>query len=470
MVNLDFRLYDRSLTSITRAAIDIIKGRKSIASVVEDYFSEEHVKRFAWKILVLLVKNYNFVSYIDKTVDSSQNLIELNTRKGNFRTLILLIYLLEENLETSPPTTFNDQLVKARVKILGKNLELPNSINQKVEAILDGSILSRIRKLGPIPRLSILYSHPSEMVAELHELLGKRVERVLREHQLNRSLFIHARDDEALNCLLRYLQSKKFTYQMERGNNLLVHVANQPGWKGSIVDFINHNNGLLMQDLGSVAVIGALDVQKGDLILDACAAPFQKTIAMAWRTGNSGRLLAIDTSFTRIRENLPRVIKNNIKNLYAINADASLLPLRSKKKFNKILVDAPCTGSGSIISYPELRFLQVDREIPFFSSIQARILEEVLGFIEDNVWDKTTVVYSTCSYYPQEGEAVIESFKNKIILEDIHETIEWLRLYPFGWKGYGCSRYAIRTFPDMQNGCKAFFISRFSVIKPIRKA
>jgi 16S rRNA C967 or C1407 C5-methylase (RsmB/RsmF family) len=132
---------------------------------------------------------------------------------------------------------------------------------------------------------------------------------------------------------------------------------------------------------------------------------------------------------------------------------------------DRILLDMPCTGSGSLAAYPELKARQSSKDVAFFADLQSRILGSVLDACSVNRWNDVHIVYSTCSYYPEEGEEIIDRIMDKIDLIDLHDPrgpVARLSLLPAGWKGHACSPRVARTFPDTNAGSKAFFIAAFT--------
>ncbi|MCK4286888.1 MAG: hypothetical protein KAX18_11830, partial [Candidatus Lokiarchaeota archaeon] len=111
---------------------------------------------------------------------------------------------------------------------------------------------------------------------------------------------------------------------------------------------------LIFQDKASAAVVQALSPQPGELICDMCAAPGSKTSLMAQSMKNKGHIIAGDFMSNRIKTMKRLLKKLNVLNTYMINVDSIKLPVRFKNYFDRILLDAPCTGNGTFSANPEL--------------------------------------------------------------------------------------------------------------------
>jgi 16S rRNA (cytosine967-C5)-methyltransferase len=152
--------------------------------------------------------------------------------------------------------------------------------------------------------------------------------------------------------------------------------------------------GLRLQDIGSQSIVYFLKLKKGQTYLDLCAAPGNKT-AQALET--PVRAIACDISFRRLREApvaCPKVV-----------LDArDRLPFR--EKFDRILIDAPCSGTGTLARNPEIKWRVTPQDFAKFKDRQVRILKRGLGQLKPG----GRLVYATCSLEREEnGDAVREA-------------------------------------------------------------
>jgi len=145
----------------------------------------------------------------------------------------------------------------------------------------------------------------------------------------------------------------------------------------------------------------------GDTMLDACAAPGGKATHLAELIGDQGKIIAIDTSargIERIEQNAQRL---GLKSIQAQCANASkALPAKLAGPYDRILVDAPCSGLGTLRSHPEIKWQRDDRDITRLCALQSRILHAVAQYLKVG----GVLVYSTCTLTVDENERVVETF------------------------------------------------------------
>ena len=162
-----------------------------------------------------------------------------------------------------------------------------------------------------------------------------------------------------------------------------------------------------IQDPASGAVVELVDPRENDFILDVCAAPGTKSLFMAQRVGSYGRITACDNSQNRINKALNDNSRHNQDNIYWHLLDAS------KDKYplhEKILIDAPCSGTGVIGRRPDIKWRLRENDIKRMAKVQMSILENTSKYLKPG----GKVIYSTCSLESEENEDVIKNFlKNR---------------------------------------------------------
>jgi 16S rRNA (cytosine967-C5)-methyltransferase len=151
------------------------------------------------------------------------------------------------------------------------------------------------------------------------------------------------------------------------------------------------------QDLGSQSIVPLLDIESGMTVLDVCAAPGNKTAQMI---AAGGRVFASDRSLARLKE-VPEAA-----NRVVVDASA---PLPFDTKFDRILVDAPCSGTGTLGRNPEIKWRIKASDIARFPALQSNILRAALAILKPG----GRLVYSTCSMEREENEDVVSGFAVK---------------------------------------------------------
>ena len=160
---------------------------------------------------------------------------------------------------------------------------------------------------------------------------------------------------------------------------------------GGLVDII---------DPSSVAVANALDIDPGDVVADLAAAPGGKTRAIADRIGPAGFVVASDIHVRRLMTAQSR--SADMDHVKWVVADAQDPPFR-RQAFDKVLLDAPCTGLGTLRRRPEIRH-RLDPSAPLaFGALQRTLLEEALGLVRPG----GRLVYSVCTVLPEETTDVV---------------------------------------------------------------
>jgi 16S rRNA (cytosine967-C5)-methyltransferase len=205
-----------------------------------------------------------------------------------------------------------------------------------------------------------------------------------------------------------------------------------------------------IQDEASQLV--AMLVGTGKKILDCCAAPGGKARLIADRNPEA-QLVAMDIHSHRTAL-LRRLVTR--KNISVVAADARRLPFGAR--FDRILVDVPCSGTGTLAHNPEIKWRLKQEDIDDLASRQTSILKAALAQLEPG----GRVVYSTCSLEPEENEAVVEQAltnRTQVRLVSCHEELERLRYAgELAWPDIDSlvSGKFLRTIPGV-HPCDGFF-------------
>jgi 16S rRNA (cytosine967-C5)-methyltransferase len=233
---------------------------------------------------------------------------------------------------------------------------------------------------------------------------------------------------------------------------LLPSVITPDAWRiegaGPLLRKLAREGKIYLQDEASQLVAQVLDAQAGERVLDVCAAPGSKTTHVATRTPEIELIVAGDVHEHRLRTLLEAGAQQEIKTLRAVVHDAEgSLPF-AESFFDRVLVDAPCTGTGTLRRNPEIRWRITDRDIKELSARQKRILGSAARMVRRG----GRLVYSTCSVEPEENEEVVSGF-----LEENAEFKPLSLKMPATLKGEG---KGVRIWPHRQ-GADGFFIASF---------
>jgi 16S rRNA (cytosine967-C5)-methyltransferase len=166
-----------------------------------------------------------------------------------------------------------------------------------------------------------------------------------------------------------------------------------------------HTGAFFVQDETSQLVGELAGAAPGERILDACASPGGKTTQMAAAMGDSGTIVAADVRGRRLDLLSRTVAESGAGRIRIVQANARGLP-PFRDVFDLVLVDAPCSGLGTIRRDPDVRWRRTERDL----SVLAEAQREMIAQLATVVRPGGRLVYATCSSEPEENEAVVEGF------------------------------------------------------------
>lgn len=163
-----------------------------------------------------------------------------------------------------------------------------------------------------------------------------------------------------------------------------------------------------VQDEGSQLLVLAVDAKRGEMVVDFCAGAGGKTLALGAAMRNTGRLYAFDTSGHRLAALKPRLARSGLSNVYPIQIahERDDRVKRLAGKIDRVLVDAPCSGLGTLRRNPDLKWRQTAQGIDEMGAKQFAILSSAARLVKPG----GRLVYSTCSLLDEENEAVAAAF------------------------------------------------------------
>jgi len=161
----------------------------------------------------------------------------------------------------------------------------------------------------------------------------------------------------------------------------------------------------VVQDEASQMVPLVVDARPGSCVLDLCASPGGKTTAIAAAMSDRGLIVASDVRTRRLRTLAETVRAAGTQHVHVLQVPASgSLPFRPV--FDRILVDAPCSGLGTLRRDPDIRWRRTESELPEMSARQLGLLQRAAAVLAP----RGRLVYATCSSEPEENESVVERF------------------------------------------------------------
>ena len=163
-----------------------------------------------------------------------------------------------------------------------------------------------------------------------------------------------------------------------------------------------------VQDEGSQLLALLLDAKRGEMVVDFCAGAGGKTLAIGATMRSTGRLYAFDVSGHRLDALKPRMARSGLSNVHpaAIAHERDERVKRLAGKIDRVLVDAPCSGLGTLRRNPDLKWRQSPQALAELAVKQASILASAARMVKSG----GRLVYATCSVLPEENEAIAEAF------------------------------------------------------------
>jgi len=301
----------------------------------------------------------------------------------------------------------------------------------------------------PAERLAILYSHSTWLVERWLSRLGEEETRALLAANNTPPRHVCAVSEPAAIVALREeLRAVGVEVQPGRWLRAALELSGGPiqgagAWREGRVR---------MQDEASQMVALLLDVKPGMRVLDLCAAPGGKTLSLAEAVGSDGHVIAGDFHAHRLRALRERL--RNTAQVSVVTLDATR-PLPFSEPFDAILVDVPCSGTGTLARHPELRWRLEPPDLLDLQARQRTMLENAALLLRRG----GRLVYSTCSLEPEENEQVVEAVlarHSELQLADVSSALA-RHLQPgadavalFDARGY------FRTWPH-RHGTDGFF-------------
>ena len=286
---------------------------------------------------------------------------------------------------------------------------------KKLSGVVNGILRSYLRQSeendflvlpnDKIPYLGVKYSFPDWIISTFHQQFNwAETEQLLQwfnqsPHLDLRVNTLQIKPEELQQCLLNIgIQTTTLPHLPQA-----LRVKQAAGNLASLPEF---QQGLFtIQDASAQLVAHLLNPQPGETVIDACAAPGGKTTHLAELMNDTGRIIAVDcyaSRLNKITENINRLQLNSIE-IY--EGDSSSLDL-GKEIADRVLVDVPCSGLGTLHKNPDIRWQKKPEQIAVLTQLQKQILRNTAQWVrKDGV-----LVYSTCTLNIPENEDIVTEF------------------------------------------------------------
>ncbi|MFW9778820.1 MAG: RsmB/NOP family class I SAM-dependent RNA methyltransferase [Candidatus Heimdallarchaeota archaeon] len=262
----------------------------------------------------------------------------------------------------------------------------------------------------PEERLAVQFAHPTWLVRDFTQYYGREAtvqilttnNKILPTY-LRLNLMKHTKDE-----IIQTLRDERVTLEEDPDLDDIVRAVN---WELPLPRLTSFKKGLYyIQNKGSALVSHILDPRPGETVLDVCAAPGGKTTHIAALQQEQGRIIALDNHERRIAELTRKIKLYELRTIYPLLTDVRKLPVNNlfHIRFDKILVDAPCSGTGTFSSRPDAKWRINRHQVKWLSKLQLALLSQASALLKPKLTSR--LVYATCSLLPMENEDVIAKF------------------------------------------------------------
>lgn len=374
-----------------------------------------------------IVQNYQYLEFKVDEVTKDKKLDD--------KTKLLLMMALYEKiyLDSVPDYAIISEFTNLAHLVNNKSVKY---ISYFLNNLLEVSSLAEPKFGNEVKNIAIKYSHPQWVVKKLITQYPEQYIDIIKANQtqkqitarvikplLNHELFSKVIFDDLVTCHVNVLKTD---------------------------DFLNNN--LIIQDLGSYLVSKMVDANSNQIVLDMCAAPGNKTMHIAQ---HAKHVYANEINKKRHDFMQRNVEKYNFNNITTLNYDATEIEKLTEEfkdlKFDRILIDAPCSGWGVFRSKPDIKLNQDQTSILEIIKVQQKILETAANFLAED----GEIIYSTCTINKEENEQQIEKLlTNNEFVEVNDETIASLSIK---------NKFGYTLTPDQHN-CDGFYMCKIKRI------
>ncbi len=297
--------------------------------------------------------------------------------------------------------------------VVNSYVELCREVDKKAVKFVNAVLRNFIRKkddiipqqsrLGETKYLSILYSHPEWLVKKWIKTYGReRAEKICEYNNSPAKVTLRVNTLKiSKNDLLDVFTEKNINFtESEISKDCIIvtgsgNIKNIPGFREGF---------WAVQGESSSLVSEVLAPEPGELVLDFCAAPGTKTTHIAMLMQDKGKITAVDISAERLKKIEENCKRLGVKSIKTLAGDA--VKLDFAEKFDRVLIDVPCSNTGVFAGRPDARWKKTPESIEDLSQLQMKILKNAAIQLKPG----GILVYSTCSIEPEENELLIKRF------------------------------------------------------------
>ncbi len=426
--------------------------RRALDKLTEDYRINDQAIRATINALISeTIRRKNIIDRIanyvlDKSFQSNQNpypsLKRVDPKLKNF--LRIMIYRVK--FEGHP----SDLILNTSKTILSKKYsDMIDIFMIWLDMIITINVDDLISNLSDqIEQLSLQTWEPYFLVKRFYEVYQDKAHFILEYFKTNSPVFI--RINNLKDSTVAFREFEQYTVELEKDSYMDdvykviksdVPMARLEGFKKGY---------FYIQSRSSALIAHLLNPQEDEKILDSCSAPGSKTTHISSLTYDKCKITALEVDPNRVSMLKKTVERCGVKSITIISGDARKPPIESNQKFDKVLLDAPCSGSGTLSTKTHAKWRIKNSLIKKYTKLQYELLAGVAEYVKDG----GLLLYSTCSLLPEENEEIIQKFltqnpsfePEELLFPDLGRTITFKgkRLLPHEVDSEGFSIFLLR--------------------------
>ncbi|WP_138414930.1 16S rRNA (cytosine(967)-C(5))-methyltransferase RsmB [Aquibacillus sediminis] len=346
--------------------------------------------------------------------------------------------------------------------ILHESVEIAKKRGHKGISSFVNGVLRNVQRKGlpdlskvddQVKRISLETSHPLWLVRRWTDMYGMKTTEIMCQTNLkHKPLSVRVQP-------LKITRKEAITKLTNEGFEVEPSTISTQGIiviKGNILKSeLFKQSYLTVQDQSSMLVAEMLEVKQGMKVLDACSAPGGKTTHIAEKMNNIGEVHAYDLHDKKAKLVTKKAMELELTIINAKQADSRKLDtLHDTESFDRILLDAPCSGLGVLRGKPDIKYNKSEEDIEKLASIQLELIESVAPLLKKD----GKLVYSTCTVDKHENEQIIQQFverhpefeMDQQFFEELPESLQHIE---------GISSLGLQLFPQDFN-TDGFFLTR----------
>lgn len=250
--------------------------------------------------------------------------------------------------------------------------------------------------------LQTYYSQPEWLYKRLKVITTKdRLETFLENINKPLGITLRVEGENKRDTVIESLQSKGAVAEPAKDCPYGIYTH-----KAVNYDMVEEFEDVYIQDESSQLAVMEMGVEKGDKILDLCAAPGGKTLFVSYLTGENGSVTAVDVNRHKLEMLTETAIKYKKKNISIKLHDSTVFNSEWQDQFDKVLLDAPCSALGTIRRHPEVKWLKDDKDAKKMAILASQILDQAAKYVRKD----GTLLFSVCTFTVEETTEQVQNF------------------------------------------------------------